>query len=244
MQLENSLEGNQVQVDGLPLRSLADKILLRKNGESEEDESGPICTGFVTVSRFSGLSESTRQSSSKLEVHLKSSEPSPHQWLGWMGTPAMRICLFLIGYWCGVILFPIPKYCQINRTRGRVVDGLQVMLARASPTDSLRRVQMPLVWKCGRTDPNSIATAASVPAITAPATALLVPTCTPTSLTDTNKSIKHVSTGYSASRSTDTLHATQPTPLLTAASGGRASRDSAQKRKRKVGKASVQERAD
>ena len=87
-----------------------------------------------------------------------------------------------------------------------------------------------------------IANAATVPATTA--TALLVPTCTPPSTTDTNKSITHESTGCSAARSTDTLHATQPPPLLNGGSWRKRRQNFCSEEEAKVGQIEFQERAD
>ena len=50
-------------------------------------ELGLFPTGFASILQFSDLSETTRQSSPKLEVHLKSSELSPHQMAGVDGHP-------------------------------------------------------------------------------------------------------------------------------------------------------------
>ena len=68
--------------------SLAGKILLKKYGAIEGDKSKPIHTGFASISQFSDLSETTRQSSAKLEVHTKSYELSPHQMAGADGHPS------------------------------------------------------------------------------------------------------------------------------------------------------------
>ena len=62
-----------------------------------------------------------------------------------------------------------------------------------------------------------LASAASVPAIPATATARLVPTCTPSSPTEKDNRTCHESTARSAARSTDTRHVSQPPPLLAAA---------------------------
>ena len=206
LQLTGSSEEGQVRVDGLSksMVSLADKMLLRKYGTSEEEKSEPLFTEFATVSRFSGLSEIARQSSPKLNVHSKSSELSPHQTAGVDGHPSHEDLPIIDRVLVRRSSIPESKVSSVNEIQEKSDgwtsgDGCS-NVDQNEPDGFLPRSANAVGLEVSVDEveevKDGIASAASVLAITATATAtaLLVPTCTPTSPTDTNKSITHEST--------------------------------------------------
>ena len=192
-----------------------------KYGTSEEEKSEPICTESATVSRSW---DCPRLPASPVR--------SPHQMGGVDGHQSHEALSIIDGVLVRRFSIPESKASCDNEIQDKS-DGwtsgdgsgnmdqneLDGFLPRSA--DAVRlEVSAAEVEQVK----DSIATAASVPA-------------TPTSPTDTNKSITHESAACSAARSIDTLFASQP-PLLTGATGESTGREPALRRKRKVGKAS------
>ena len=151
---------SQVQVDGLskPILSLADRFLMKKFSNNEEEKSGPICTEFAADLRFSDLADGARQRSPKLKVHSKSSQLSPRQVAGVDGHPShedlSHIDRVLSRRHSIQSLY--ANNLQIERSRRNLMGGLQGMNAeirfRTCMMDSLITEQMQLVWKCVQKD--------------------------------------------------------------------------------------------